>query len=366
MPECVGAFPCLLTPSLTMALIERDSHRWPLGLLLLLTGGASIPLWAAPPAPAEHELPSVIDEASGLAQSGQHAALLWTHNDNINAPGSMQRVTPLVHGVDHEGRWLLSLELDGVTQRDWEAIESVQIDGSHGLVVADTGDNRDSWPDYVLWFIDEPEEIPPSAKTLTTTPTHLLRFSYPDGPADTEAMVVDPHGSQVLVLTKREDPPRLFALPLSVRQPFPDKGSPRERLASAEVREARLLGAMGGLVPTDPINWLLSPLTGRQTSLPTGMALSPDGHLLAVLTYSSLYFFRRDAGERWSEAIRRPVASRSLPRIDQWEGIAFGRDASQLHIVREGTGPGTLLHLDVPEAARAKHGSQTAEARGPD
>ncbi|MFO7808566.1 hypothetical protein [Guyparkeria sp.] len=335
-----------------MALIERDPHRWPLGLLLLL-GGFGPPLSAASPTPLENELPSVIDEASGLAHSGQHIGLLWTHNDNINDPGSMQRVTPLVHGIDFEGRRLLSLELDGVIQRDWEAVERLHVEGSHSLVVADSGDNRDSWPDYVLWFLDEPTELPPSVTTNITTPTHLLRFRYPDGPADTEAMVVDPHGDQILVLTKREDPPRLFALPLSARQPFPDEGSPRERLASAEVHQARLLGPMGGLAPTDPINWLLSPLTGRQTSLPTGMALSPDGRLLAVLTYSSLYLFRRDVGERWSEAIRRPVASRSLPRIDQWEGIAFDQDASHLHIVREGTGPGTLLQLEVPEAARA-------------
>ena len=348
-----------------MPLIERDPHRWPLGLLLLL-GAASTSLWASPAAPVEHELPSIIDEASGLAQSGKHAALLWTHNDNINDPGSMQRVTPFVHGIDHDGRQVLSLELDGITQRDWEAIESTPIDGSHALVVADTGDNRDSWPDYVLWFIDEPGEIPPSAKTLTTTPTHLLRFRYPDGPADTEAMVIDPHGGQILLLTKREDPPRLFALPLSARQPFPGEGSPRERLAGAEVHNARLLGPMGGLAPTDPINWLLSPLTGRQTSLPTGMALSPDGHLLAVLTYSSLYFFRRDAGEQWSEAIGRPVAARSLPRIDQWEGIAFGRDGNQLHIVREGTGTGTLLRLEVPEAARVTHDSKMVGTREPD
>ncbi len=348
-----------------MALMERNRHRWLLGLLLLLPGAVSTPLWAAPPAPAEHELPGTIDEASGLARSDQHAALLWTHNDNINDPGSMQRVTPLVHGIDHKGRWLLSLELDGVVQRDWEAIESTRLGGSPGLIVADTGDNRDSWPDYVLWFLDEPEEIPPSADTLSVTPTHLLRFRYPDGPADTEAMVVDPHGDRILLLTKRENPPRLFALPLSARQAFPDEGGPRERLASADVHEARLLGSMGGLAPTDPINWLLSPLTGRQTSLPTGMALSPDGRLLVVLTYSSLYFFRRDVGERWDEAIRRPVASRSLPRIDQWEGVAFGRNDQRLHIVREGTGPGTLLQLEVPEAARMKREPQTTTDGSP-
>ncbi|MFN2382099.1 MAG: hypothetical protein ABR561_06050 [Guyparkeria sp.] len=337
----------------------RLTPCWPIGFLLLL-GVGTTPLWAAPTVPAEHELPAIIDEASGLAHSQRHEALLWTHNDNINAPGSMQRVTPLVHGIDLDGKPRLSIELEGVTQRDWEAIESAAIDGRQSLVVADSGDNRDSWPDYVLWFIDEPGEIPPRATTQSLSPSHLLRFRYPDGPADTEAMVVDPLGGQVLMLTKREDPPRLFALPLSAREPFPAEGSPRERLAGAKVHEAQLLGPMAGLIPTDPINWLLSPLTGRQTSLPTGMALSPDGRLLAVLTYSSLYLYRRNVGERWAEAINRPVASRSLPRIDQWEGIAFGPDGNQLYVVREGSGPGTLLHLTVPEAAKADSDAETA------
>ncbi|MCL7751118.1 hypothetical protein LV475_05865 [Guyparkeria hydrothermalis] len=347
-----------------MAPIARPAHHWRFGLLLLLAA-AGTPL-AAPTVATEHELPAGIDEASGLTLSVQHERLLWTHNDNINDPGSSERVTPRVHGIDPEGRQRLSLELEGLVQRDWEAIESIRLDDSSSLVVADTGDNRDSWPDYVLWFVDEPAELPPSAQEQRTTPSHLLRFRYPDGSADTEAMVVDRRGGQILLLTKREDPPRLFSLPLAARQPFAEEGSPRQRLERATVHEARLIGPMGGLVPTDPINWLLSPLTGRQTSLPTGMTLSSDNRLLAVLTYSSLYFFRRDVGERWAEAIRRPVASRSLPRIDQWEGIAFDREARSLTIVREGTGAGTLLHLEVPEAARVAATPRSADARGRD
>ena len=334
-----------------MAPIARPAHHhWRLGLLLLV--GATGTSLAAPTGTTEHELPAAIDEASGLTLSVRHERLFWTHNDNINDPGSSERVTPRLHGIDPEGRPRLSLELEGVIQRDWEAIDNARLDGSSSLVVADTGDNRDSWPDYVLWFVDEPPGLPSSAQEQRLTPSHLLRFHYPDGPADTEAMVVDPQGGQILLLTKGEDPPRLFALPLTARQPFAEEGSPRQRLERAPVHEARLLGPMGGLVPTDPINWLLSPLTGRQTNLPTGMALSSDNRLLAVLTYSSVYFYHREPGGRWTEAIRRPVASRSLPRIDQWEGIAFDREAGSLTIVREGTGSGTLLHLVVPEAAR--------------
>lgn len=347
-----------------MAPIARPSHHWRIGLLLLLDAGIAPLAW--PAAASEHALPASIDEASGLARSVGHERLFWTHNDNINDPGSSERVTPRVQGIDPEGHPRLSLELEGVIQRDWEAIDAVRLDGSNQLVVADTGDNRDSWPDYVLWFVDEPRELPSPAQERQVTPSHLLRFRYPDGPADTEAMVVDPPAGQILLLTKRENPPRLFSLPLTARQPFAEEGSPRQRLERAPLHEARLLGPMGGLVPTDPINWLLSPLTGRQTNLPTGMALSSDNRLLAVLTYSSVYFYRREAEESWAEAIRRPVATRSLPRIDQWEGIAFDRQAGSLTIVREGSGPGTLLHLEVPEAARVAPAGAAGDWINPD
>ena len=295
-----------------------------------------------------------IDEASGLAYSTGHPDLLWTHNDNINDPGSMRRVTPFLYGIAPDGQRRVRVELTGLTQRDWEAIESGHLDGIDTLVVADSGDNRASWPDYALWFIPEPTALPASGD-IRTAPAALLRYRYPDGPADTEAMTLDTASRQILLLSKREEPPRLFSLAFSARQPFDaTRGeSDRQRLREAPVHEARPIGPMGGLVPTDPINWLLSPLTGGQTSLPTDMTLSADGRLLAVLTYSSLYFFRRERGQTWAEAIRRPVASRSLPRIDQWEGLAFSPDGRHVSLVREGSGAATMRHLEIPEAARS-------------
>ena len=323
--------------------------------LAALTGMLCLAAWptvAAVPT-GEAELPSHVDEASGLTYSGRHGDLLWTHNDNINDPGSMRRVTPFLYGIGPDGAARVRAEVAGVTQRDWEAVESTRLDDEDVLVVADSGDNRDSWPDYVLWFLAEPNPRDVAAR-VRIAPDAVLRYRYPDGPADTEAMAVDTVGRQILLLTKRQDPPRLFTLPLSTRQSFDaTRGDgDRGRVQGAAVYPPRPSGPMGGLVPTDPINWLLSPLTGDQTSLPTDMSLSADGHLLAVLTYASLYFFRREAGQTWAEAIRRPVASRSLPRIDQWEGLALSPDGHHVSIVREGSGPGTIRHLEIPEAAR--------------
>ncbi|MFO7582428.1 hypothetical protein [Guyparkeria sp.] len=322
--------------------------------LAILPGWSSLAAQTAPGPPVNTDLPAVIDEASGLALSTREGELLWTHNDNINDPGSMERVTPYVFGISPSGDLRVQLRLEGVTQRDWESIDAARIDNREMLIVADTGDNRASWPDYVLWFI--PEASPATqGKEVEASPDALLRYRYPDGPADTESMVFDPRTNRILLLTKREDPPRMFSLPADARQPFPAEPglSDRRRLESAPVEIADPVGTMARLQPTDPINWLLLPLTGSQTNRPTGMALSPDGSTLAVLTYASLYFFHRGARSDWSEAITRPVTSRSLPRIDQWEGLAFSADGRHLYVVREGTGPDTLLRLEVPEGARS-------------
>ena len=307
------------------------------------------PTWAATPQAA---LPETIDEASGLTHSARHGDLLWTHNDNINDPGSMQRVTPYLYGMTESGEPRVRLRLESVTQRDWESIDAARLNGEPTLIVADSGDNRDSWPDYVLWFLAEPDAPPAGRAERSASPGALLRYRYPDGPADTEAMVFDPATGQILLLTKSE-PARLYRLPADARQPFPANAdaSNRERLRRAPVETAVPVGEMTTLSPTDPINWLLLPVTGKQTSRPTGMALSPDGDLLAVLTYASVYFFARPADDNWAEAIGRPVASLSLPRIDQWEGLAFSADGRHLRVVREGNGPGSLIGLPVPERA---------------
>ncbi|HER34032.1 MAG: hypothetical protein JXJ30_04805 [Halothiobacillaceae bacterium] len=321
---------------------------------------------SAVPADGEARLPEQVDEASGLSYSSGEA-WLWTHNDNINDPGSMRRVTPFVYAISADGTERLRVELVGMTQRDWEAIDNTRLDGEDMLVIADSGDNRDSWPDYVLWFVPEPQPAGELAE-IKAAPTAALRFRYPDGPADTEAMVIDAAGRQALLLTKRESPPRMFALPLADRELFDARSgkSDRRRLQKLPVHEAQPLGALGGLVPTDPINWLLSSFTGGEANLPTGMALSRDGRLLAVLTYSSLYFYRRNPGDSWAEAIRQPVATRSLPHIDQWEGLALSADGRYVSIVREGIGDGTLIHLKTPGGTQASPGSRPDATRGQD
>ncbi len=41
-----------------------------------------------------------------------------------------------------------------------------------------------------------------------------LRLAYPDGPRDCESMAYDPAGKQILLLSKRDKPARLYAVDL--------------------------------------------------------------------------------------------------------------------------------------------------------
>lgn len=307
-------------------------------------------------------LPSVIDEASGMTRSPQHTDIYWTHNDNINLPASSKKSIPLLFAINAEGRLVSTLRLDEVRQRDWEAITHMDLNGKPMLVIGDIGDNRGSWPDYRLWLVPEPATL---KTNVTLRPTALIRFRYPDqkpaprrqggysGGHDAESLVFDAQHEAFLILTKREKPARLFAVPLASRIPLSEDKN--KRIATQEqhapVVTARFVTSLPTLPAPDLVSRLLHPFTSPYADQPTDMALSPDGHLLAILTYGAVYYFRREPDKNWRDALKAPVSAESLPSIEQWEGASFSPDGRQLMVVREGLRDRSLISLPVPAAA---------------
>lgn len=308
-------------------------------------------------------LPTSVDEASGLTPSVRHPGVYWTHNDNINLPASSQRSEPLLFALNARGVLQATLSLSPVRQRDWEAITSGLIDGEPTLIVGDIGDNRNTWPDYRIWFVPEPRDV---GGKLSARPTALIRFRYPDqtpqpkrqggwsGGHDAESMVLDARDRQLLVLTKREKPARFFSIPLDARQALDGDTRLTPQFRHTPVVTAQPIGPLPHLPAPDLLTWLLNPMIGAYADQPTDMALSGNGRLLAVLTYSAVYFFDRPPGASWQQAIARPIDSMALPLIDQWEGISFSVDGKSLLIVREGRGDRTLMHLPLPESLIAR------------
>ncbi|WP_407276055.1 hypothetical protein [Halothiobacillus sp. DCM-1] len=306
-------------------------------------------------------LPPVIDEASGLIASGITADRYWTHNDNINLPASSRRSPPRLFAIRSTGALLGSLTLTGVQQRDWEGISQARLDGRSTLIVGDIGDNRNTWPDYRLWFVPEPTTL---GDQVPTAPSAVLRFRYPDqqpapqrpggfsGGHDAEALAIDAATGQALILTKREKPARLFAVPLDARTALSltPSGTLSPPLKKCPVITATPLATLPPLPAPSLWQQLLAPWIAPYADQPTDLAISPNGRIIALLSYSAIYYFTRQPGQSWNEVFRQPAAIDALPSIEQWEGLSFSPDGRQVLVVREGSGNDALQIRPVPAA----------------
>ncbi len=240
-----------------------------------------------------------LEEISGLAASRAHEDVLWVIEDSGNGAQ--------LHALSPRGRVRARYDVDGADNRDWEDLASFDLGGKHYLLVADTGDNGGRRKDFMLHVFEEPTAIADG----TLRPAWSIRGRWPDGPRDCEAVAVDAASGQVLLISKKRSPPDLFALPLA--KPSSSRGW----------REARRIGRLGGVPQASTELQRNDPKLAKLLPQVTAADLSPDGQTLAVLTYGSVLFYRRAAGEAWGPAVSRTPESHDVPLIPQAEALAW-------------------------------------------
>lgn len=239
-------------------------------------------------------------ETSGLARSQSRTDLLWAVNDSGN-PAVLYAL-----GLDGADRG--SVRVLGAANRDWEDLASLQRDGQPYLLIADTGDNAARRGVSFLYLVAEPEPDA-SGRFTGTVRARRLVFRYEDGPRDCEAVAVDPHTGEVLLVAKRTAPPALYALSL-----------PADDEVSGPLT-ARRLGTVGGLPSPTPRELLEAPL-GPFRHQPTALDISADGREALLATYQRLYLYRRAPRQSWAAALARPVLTATFP-LEQVEAAAF-------------------------------------------
>jgi hypothetical protein len=259
-----------------------------------------------------------IDEASGL-QAGANG-VFYTHNDGKRD----------VFVIDETGRDLGAFKLDGAKNRDWEDITRVPHEGGQLLVISDSGDNQARYSKIRLYFFAEPAA---GDYERDHEVMHRTKVTYPDGPRDVEAAAWDPSSRQILLLSKRDQPPRLYGVPL-------------DRALAEDELEAIFLGELHGLRPPTRSDLLMSK-RGRWVSQPTGLDISPDGRIAAVLTYRSLYLYTREEGETWAEAFRGEPQEFIGPPGTHDEAVAFSPDGRSVYVTTERR-PAPVYRLDLP------------------
>jgi hypothetical protein len=148
-----------------------------------------------------------LKEASGIAASRNHDAVLWTHND---AGGG-----PRLFAIDTLGRHLGSYDLPRFTKVDYEdiAIGPGPVPGVSCLYLGDIGDNNATRQDIQVYQIPEPAVyLRHAARPLTVNlkGVRQLTLAYPDGAHNAETLLVDPLTGDLFIGTKETNVSRLY------------------------------------------------------------------------------------------------------------------------------------------------------------
>jgi hypothetical protein len=248
-------------------------------------------------------------EVSGLAASHRHPDVLWLHDDGGNPPR--------LFAVNDRGSRLATFRVEGVTKTDWEDLATFEFDGRRYLLIADTGDNGGLRRTLQLHVVEEPARL----TNARLQPAWSIAFRWPDGARDCEAVAVDARRGEILLVSKKRQPPELFSLPL--------------RPPAGELVTAQRLGALGGAPTPDPERLARAPRRARIDAQITAASLSPDGRTLAVMSYRNLLLYPRAEGENWADAVARPPRVSVLPWLPQAEALGWAADGRSLYATGE-------------------------------
>ena len=236
-------------------------------------------------------------ESSGLAASSLHEGVLWSINDS----GGEAELFALNTDGTHRARFTVDMG----PPSDWEAMDTFRLDGRSYIAVGDIGDNL-GWRGFVeIIVMAEPIVLDGADDIAPIEVAWRIRFTYPDGARDSEALTVDVPGNRVLVLSKREYPQELFSIPLMV--PDPDL---------EQAVEAHSLGLLKHLPQPTEADFYENPDGAQWRHMPTGMDLDAATNRLLITTQQHAYLY--DLSDLSQAPTRVP-----MPSVGQREAIAW-------------------------------------------
>ncbi|RDC63232.1 hypothetical protein [Adhaeribacter pallidiroseus] len=245
--------------------------------------------------PTENSLKPIIEEVSGIADSKVNPGKLWVQEDS-GRPNQIQF-------VEHTGKVITKITVKGTVNRDWE---DMALSGTD-LFIGDIGDNDSKYPEYSFYQFAEP-----TLATDTVRDVKTIRFQYPDGSHDAEAFIVDPQTKNIYIITKRDNPGKLY----QITYPY----------NYTAVNQAILVGS--------------TKYTGIVSA-----AVSPDGQEMLLKSYASLYYYKRSGNESILEALQKDFTNLPYNIEPQGEAVTFAADNSGIFTLSE-KGLATTVNLN--------------------
>ena len=273
-----------------------------------------------------------VAEASGLVRSRTLDGVLWTFNDSGN--------TPDLFGIGRSGDVVARVRVTDADNDDWEAAAPVRLlDGVPAIAIGDIGDNKAERDHVSIHVVAEPAK----AGTTKRRAERVVTLTYPDRPADAEALFADPRTNRLYVVTKGLLGGRLYAVPQEV---WPG-GRRTGRSGSATLE---YLARVPLVLVTDAVGL-------------------PDGRV-ALRTYGELAMMPPVPAAAGDDEVWSPLATTTLPRQGQGESIALVRSRDAFLLGTEGrrkpilrfTPPADVMAARPPPAAVTPSAAASASA----
>ena len=249
-----------------------------------------------------------LNEISGIESTNDNQLLV------LNDEGD-----PLLWLLTENGDLVKSVSVKGAKNRDWEDLALIEQDNRELLAIADTGDNMARYDSARIYFVP----MPLTGESDSIEAIHRVDLVFPDGPRDCESVAFDPSSNQLLLLTKRDKPPRLYGISVD------------EALGNSEA-DLEFLTTVPTLRPPTRDDMQRLGKDGAWVSQPTGMDINSTGDMAAIITYRSLYLYEREPEQSWAQAFQERPREFLGPGSPQEESITFTRDDGYLVITSEG------------------------------
>jgi hypothetical protein len=245
-------------------------------------------------------------EASGITVSHVNPDIVWLHND-----GQTNRL----FGVRTSGETVAVLEWPNAMV-DFEDIASGPgpTDEEAYLYIGDIGDNDARRPQIRVYRLIEPKIASSGPPQYLTAQVEDFRFTYPEGPVDAEALLVDPLTGDIFIVAKEKKQSRLFRAPA-------DKLKPQEPIELEEVATLKIGNVSAG-------------------------DISPDGRQILLRNEKEGWLWQRDPARSVGEtlsgaAIAVPV--RHKKQAKNGEAVSFDPLGKGYFTVSEGANPPLAL-----------------------
>ena len=233
-----------------------------------------------------------LSETSGIVVSRIHPGIMYIHNDSGNEPE--------VYMLDSLGAYSGRIVLRNTANRDFEdiAIGPGPVKSKNYIYLGDIGDNSAKHEELYLYRFPEPSKL---NEDMDIEPVRFI-LKYPDGPKDSETLMVDPWNGDVFLLSKRDSSNVLYKAPASSL----------------------------GKEPTTLERVMTLPIT-----MSTGGDISADGKQILIKNYWSIYYWTREEGQSLEEALaKKPIMLPYKPE-PQGEAIGFAPDGNSFFTISE-------------------------------